>query len=227
MDPRRLPRLCAPKRWDYWLMHWLIDVQLCSHCCWRTQQCATLISHCWRPGFERTTSCLLHRISHTTSINCSRLRIGEVGYCMMYANHEGTGATFDVSMRFLRECPWERLEQLREQIPNVPFQMSVFIDLLMLFRKAYFRLLRGSNGVGYTTYPDNVITKFCELAHTSGMDVFRVFDSLNYMPNLMIGINVSFVKIWDWTGGSENFNRPIYNWLAGGGCIGRSGRGGD
>lgn len=72
------------------------------------------------------------------------------------------GATFDVSMRFLHECPWERLEQLRALIPNIPFQM----------------LLRGCNAVGYASYPDNVISKFCQLAVKSGMDVFRVFDSV-------------------------------------------------
>ncbi|CAG0888481.1 unnamed protein product [Cyprideis torosa] len=83
------------------------------------------------------------------------------------------GATFDVSMRFLKECPWERLIAMREKIPNIPFQM----------------LLRGANGVGYTVYPDNVVYKFCELAVKSGMDVFRVFDSLNYIPNLLLGLD--------------------------------------
>ncbi|KRZ53411.1 Pyruvate carboxylase 1 [Trichinella nativa] len=62
------------------------------------------------------------------------------------------GATFDVSMRFLHECPWERLEILRKHVPNIPFQM----------------LLRGANAVGYTSYPDNVVVKFCELAKKSG-----------------------------------------------------------
>ncbi|XP_022092974.1 pyruvate carboxylase, mitochondrial-like [Acanthaster planci] len=83
------------------------------------------------------------------------------------------GATFDVAMRFLHECPWDRLETLRELIPNIPFQM----------------LLRGANAVGYTSYPDNVVFKFCELAHRHGMDIFRVFDSLNYLPNMILGID--------------------------------------
>ncbi|XP_074128759.1 pyruvate carboxylase, mitochondrial isoform X1 [Sminthopsis crassicaudata] len=82
------------------------------------------------------------------------------------------GATFDVSMRFLYECPWRRLQELRELIPNIPFQM----------------LLRGANAVGYTNYPDNVVFKFCEVAKENGMDVFRIFDSLNYLPNLLLGI---------------------------------------
>ncbi|XP_071834053.1 pyruvate carboxylase, mitochondrial-like [Apostichopus japonicus] len=85
------------------------------------------------------------------------------------------GATFDVAMRFLHECPWERLAILRKEIPNIPFQM----------------LLRGANAVGYTSYPDNVVFKFCELAQKTGMDVFRVFDSLNYLPNLFLGMDAA------------------------------------
>lgn len=83
------------------------------------------------------------------------------------------GATFDVSMRFLNECPWDRLEKLREAVPDIPLQM----------------LLRGANAVGYTSYPDNVVYEFCRLAKEKGMDVFRVFDSLNYIENLKLGID--------------------------------------
>lgn len=75
-----------------------------------------------------------------------------------------------MALRFLYECPWERLAQLREAVPNIPFQM----------------LLRGANAVGYTSYPDNVVFKFCEKAQQNGMDIFRVFDSLNYLPNLQV-----------------------------------------
>lgn len=78
-----------------------------------------------------------------------------------------------MAMRFLHECPWDRLEELRKLIPNIPFQM----------------LLRGANAVGYTNYPDNVVYKFCEMAVKSGMDIFRVFDSLNYVPNLLVGMD--------------------------------------
>ncbi len=78
------------------------------------------------------------------------------------------GATFDTAMRFLRECPWDRLRQLREKIPNICFQM----------------LFRGSNAVGYTNYPDNVVRGFIKHAAATGMDIFRIFDSLNYLPNL-------------------------------------------
>jgi pyruvate carboxylase len=85
------------------------------------------------------------------------------------------GATFDVCLRFLHECPWARLEQLRELAPDIPFQM----------------LLRGANGVGYTAYPDNVIYKFCEQAYESGIDIFRVFDSLNDVENLALGVKAA------------------------------------
>ena len=78
------------------------------------------------------------------------------------------GATFDVTMRFLREDPWERLRQLRAKVPNILFQM----------------LFRGSNAVGYTNYPDNVVKGFIKHAAANGMDIFRIFDSLNYLPNL-------------------------------------------
>ena len=78
------------------------------------------------------------------------------------------GATFDVSMRFLKECPWDRLRHLRKHIPNVLLQM----------------LLRGANGVGYANYPDNVVQAFVKQAADSGIDVFRVFDSLNWVENM-------------------------------------------
>lgn len=78
------------------------------------------------------------------------------------------GATFDSSMRFLQEDPWQRLTQLREKIPNILFQM----------------LFRGSNAVGYSNYPDNVVKGFVKHAAQRGMDIFRIFDSLNYTPNM-------------------------------------------
>ena len=82
------------------------------------------------------------------------------------------GATFDVSYRFLRECPWERLRALRKKMPNIMMQM----------------LIRGSNGVGYTNYPDNVIREFIREAAESGIDVFRVFDSLNWTKGMEVAI---------------------------------------
>jgi len=82
------------------------------------------------------------------------------------------GATFDVCMRFLKEDPWERLHRLSEAIPNVCFQM----------------LLRGSNAVGYTNYPDNVVEKFVQEAAKAGVDVFRVFDSLNWTKGMQVAM---------------------------------------
>ena len=83
------------------------------------------------------------------------------------------GATFDVAMRFLSECPWERLRLLRERIPNHLLQM----------------LLRASNAVGYTNYPDNVVQAFVARAAASGIDLFRVFDPLNWAENMRIAID--------------------------------------
>ena len=83
------------------------------------------------------------------------------------------GATFDTSMRFLNEDPWERLRQLRARIPNICFQM----------------LFRGSNAVGYSNYPENVVAGFVKHAAESGIDIFRIFDSLNYTPNLRVAMD--------------------------------------
>jgi pyruvate carboxylase len=83
------------------------------------------------------------------------------------------GATFDVALRFLKEDPWERLAQLRERIPNILFQM----------------LLRGSNAVGYTNYADNVVRFFVKQAASAGVDLFRVFDSLNWVDNMRVAID--------------------------------------
>jgi pyruvate carboxylase len=86
------------------------------------------------------------------------------------------GATFDVAMRFLHECPWRRLQVLREAMPNILFQM----------------LFRGSNAVGYKAYPDNVIEKFIEESWNDGqgIDVFRIFDSLNWVEGMKRSIRV-------------------------------------
>ena len=88
------------------------------------------------------------------------------------------GATYDTCMRFLGECPYERLRSLREKIPNVLFQM----------------LLRGSNAVGYANYPDNVVREFVIHSSEAGMDVFRIFDSLNYLPNLKVAMETVVEK---------------------------------
>ena len=83
------------------------------------------------------------------------------------------GATFDVAYRFLQECPWQRLRDLRAAMPNIMTQM----------------LLRASNGVGYTNYPDNVVQFFVHQAAETGIDVFRVFDSLNWVENMRVAMD--------------------------------------
>jgi pyruvate carboxylase len=83
------------------------------------------------------------------------------------------GATFDVALRFLKEDPWERLQRLRAAVPNVLFQM----------------LLRASNAVGYTNYADNVVRFFVQRAAAEGIDVFRVFDSLNWVDNMRVAMD--------------------------------------
>ena len=83
------------------------------------------------------------------------------------------GATFDVAYRFLQECPWQRLRDLRAAMPNLLTQM----------------LLRASNGVGYTNYPDNVVQEFVRQAADTGVDVFRVFDSLNWVENMRVAMD--------------------------------------
>ncbi|MBR0933684.1 pyruvate carboxylase [Bradyrhizobium jicamae] len=83
------------------------------------------------------------------------------------------GATFDVAMRFLSEDPWERLRLIREKVPNILTQM----------------LLRGANGVGYANYPDNVVRYFVQRAAEAGMDIFRIFDCLNWVENMRVSID--------------------------------------
>ncbi|MEM8735075.1 MAG: pyruvate carboxylase, partial [Planctomycetota bacterium] len=111
------------------------------------------------------------------------------------------GATFDTSMRFLKESPWLRLTQMREKVPNILFQM----------------LLRASNAVGYTNYPDNVVKVFVKEAADAGIDVFRVFDALNWVENMQVAMEavVESGAICEasicYTGDISNPNRQKYN----------------
>jgi pyruvate carboxylase len=93
----------------------------------------------------------------------------------LYSLEMWGGATFDVAMRFLLEDPWKRLRRLRELIPNICFQM----------------LFRASNAVGYTAYPDSVVREFVREAAAQGIDIFRIFDSLNWMPNMKVAIEAT------------------------------------
>ncbi|WP_427114115.1 pyruvate carboxylase [Megasphaera sueciensis] len=111
------------------------------------------------------------------------------------------GATFDVAYRFLYEDPWERLRQMREKAPNILLQM----------------LIRGANAVGYTSYPDNVVKQFVELSAKNGIDVFRIFDSLNSLDNMAGAVQAvrETGKIAEvalcYTGDILNPARPKYN----------------
>ncbi|MCC1492516.1 pyruvate carboxylase [Cognatishimia sp. F0-27] len=116
------------------------------------------------------------------SLLATRMRsIDMIGAAPAYAHHLPQlfsvecwgGATFDVAYRFLQECPWQRLRDLRAAMPNLMTQM----------------LLRGANGVGYTNYPDNVVQFFVKQAAETGVDVFRVFDSLNWVENMRVAMD--------------------------------------
>jgi pyruvate carboxylase len=111
------------------------------------------------------------------------------------------GATFDTSLRFLHEDPWQRLRVLRERIPNICFQM----------------LLRGANAVGYASYPDNVIKAFVREAFAQGIDIFRIFDSLNSIDNMHVAIDAALETggvceaAICYTGDILDKNRPKYS----------------
>lgn len=126
------------------------------------------------------TDCTL-RDAHQ-SLFATRARTKDIlPYAASYAHHHPQtfsmevwgGATFDVALRFLHECPWERLQLIREAVPNILLQM----------------LIRGSNAIGYTAYPNNLVEKFIEQSWHNGIDVFRIFDSLNNLDNMRVSIN--------------------------------------
>ncbi|MDF3881636.1 pyruvate carboxylase [Cupriavidus basilensis] len=116
------------------------------------------------------------------SLLATRLRTQDMTAIAPYYAHQLSGlfsmecwggATFDVAMRFLREDPWQRLEALRAAVPNILFQM----------------LLRGANAVGYTNYADNVVQHFVKRAAAEGIDLFRVFDSFNWVENMRVAMD--------------------------------------
>ena len=121
------------------------------------------------PGATRTSRCWPR--------GCARYDIARVAPATahlganLFSLEMWGGATFDVAYRFLSEDPWLRLEELRRLVPNVMFQM----------------LVRGANAVGYTNYPDDVVSGFIEEAAAAGMDVFRIFDALNDVDNMQVG----------------------------------------
>ena len=123
---------------------------------------ATRTSRCWRRGCARYD---IARVAPATA------HLG----ANLFSLEMWGGATFDVAYRFLSEDPWLRLEELRRLVPNVMFQM----------------LVRGANAVGYTNYPDDVVTGFIEEAAAAGMDVFRIFDALNDVDNMQVAIEAA------------------------------------
>ena len=150
----------------------------------------------WRDAHQ---SLLATRMRTIDMLNISDAT--KVGLSNAYSLENWGGATFDVTLRFLRECPWDRLAAMREAVPDIPFQM----------------LLRGANAVGYTSYPDNLVYDFCKIAKETGMDVFRVFDSVNYIENMKLGIDAvgqggGIVEAaCCYTGDVSNPERGMYN----------------
>jgi pyruvate carboxylase len=122
----------------------------------------------WRDAHQSVIATRMRTIDMLNIADATKVTLANA-----YSLENWGGATFDVALRFLREDPWDRLATLREAVPDIPFQM----------------LLRGANAVGYTSYPDNVVFEFCRLAKETGMDVFRVFDSVNYIENMKLGID--------------------------------------
>ena len=121
----------------------------------------------WRDAHQ---SLLATRVRTVDLLNISKQT--SYAYSNCYSLECWGGATFDVAMRFLYEDPWERLRKMRRAVPNIPFQM----------------LLRGANGVAYSSLPDSAIYHFCEQAKKYGVDVFRIFDALNDIDQLEVGI---------------------------------------
>ncbi|KAI9809890.1 MAG: hypothetical protein M1825_000323 [Sarcosagium campestre] len=121
----------------------------------------------WRDAHQ---SLLATRVRTVDLLNIARET--SYAYSNAYSLECWGGATFDVAMRFLYEDPWDRLKKMRRLVPNIPFQM----------------LLRGANGVAYSSLPDNAIYHFCEQAKKTGVDIFRVFDALNDTDQLEVGV---------------------------------------
>ncbi|KAF8863425.1 pyruvate carboxylase-like protein [Acephala macrosclerotiorum] len=126
-----------------------------------------LMDTTWRDAHQ---SLLATRVRTVDLLNIAKET--SYAYSNLYSLECWGGATFDVAMRFLYEDPWDRLRKMRKLVPNIPFQM----------------LLRGANGVAYSSLPDNAIYHFCEQAKKHGVDIFRIFDALNDINQLEVGI---------------------------------------
>ncbi|KAI4110230.1 MAG: hypothetical protein L6R37_000123 [Teloschistes peruensis] len=133
----------------------------------RANKGCLLMDTTWRDAHQ---SLLATRVRTVDLLNISRHT--SHAYSNAYSLECWGGATFDVAMRFLYEDPWDRLRKMRRAVPNIPFQM----------------LLRGANGVAYSSLPDNAIYHFCVQAKKYGVDIFRIFDALNDIDQLEVGI---------------------------------------
>jgi pyruvate carboxylase len=133
----------------------------------RANKGCLLMDTTWRDAHQ---SLLATRVRTVDLLNIAKET--SHAYSNLYSLECWGGATFDVAMRFLYEDPWDRLRKMRKLVPNIPFQM----------------LLRGANGVAYSSLPDNAIYHFCEQAKKNGVDVFRIFDALNDINQLEVGI---------------------------------------
>jgi pyruvate carboxylase len=133
----------------------------------RANKGCLLMDTTWRDAHQ---SLLATRVRTVDLLNIAKET--SHAYRNLYSLECWGGATFDVAMRFLYEDPWDRLRKMRKLVPNIPFQM----------------LLRGANGVAYSSLPDNAIYHFCEQAKKNGVDIFRIFDALNDINQLEVGI---------------------------------------
>ena len=133
----------------------------------RANKGCLLMDTTWRDAHQ---SLLATRVRTVDLLNIAKET--SYAYSNAYSLECWGGATFDVAMRFLYEDPWDRLRKMRKVVPNIPFQM----------------LLRGANGVAYSSLPDNAIYHFCEQAKKFGVDIFRIFDALNDINQLEVGI---------------------------------------
>ncbi|KAL9007108.1 MAG: hypothetical protein Q9188_000143 [Gyalolechia gomerana] len=133
----------------------------------RANKGCLLMDTTWRDAHQ---SLLATRVRTVDLLNISRQT--SYAYSNAFSLECWGGATFDVAMRFLYEDPWDRLRKMRRAVPNIPFQM----------------LLRGANGVAYSSLPDNAIYHFCVQAKKYGVDIFRIFDALNDIEQLEVGI---------------------------------------
>ncbi|KAL8739354.1 MAG: hypothetical protein Q9190_007848 [Brigantiaea leucoxantha] len=133
----------------------------------RSNKGCLLMDTTWRDAHQ---SLLATRVRTVDLLNIASQT--SYAYSNAYSLECWGGATFDVAMRFLYEDPWDRLRKMRRAVPNIPFQM----------------LLRGANGVAYSSLPDNAIYHFCAQAKKYGVDIFRIFDALNDIDQLEVGI---------------------------------------